>query len=144
MNAPHPIPLRRDRNADRAEAERLVGELYKQVSLVNEAAERETSTVALAELTRLSTDLRFAADLLYAYQAGLAVVDPAPVTGCYLVERIDVCHALPGESETVLMWSAAAPSEPWLGWWDGTGWWYVDTQPAVDITHWAHRPGVGQ
>lgn len=121
MNAPHPTPLRRDRNADRAEAERLVSELYKQVSLVNEAS-----------------------DLLYAYQAGLAVADPDPVTGCYLVERIDVCHALPGESETVLMWSATAPSEPWLGWWDGTGWWYVDTQPAVDITHWAHRPGVGQ
>lgn len=119
MNAPHPIPPRRDRQADRAEAERLVGELYKQVSLVNEAAERETSTVALAELVRLSTDLRFAADLLYAYQAGLAVAEPDPVTGCYLVERIAVAIDLPK-----------------------TGHWVMAWEPALGVTHWAHRPGV--
>lgn len=144
MNAPHPTPPRRDRNADRAEAERLVGELYKQVTFVNEAAERETSTIAMAELRRLSTYLRFAADLLYAYQAGLAVVEPDPVTGCYLVERVNALEHQPGEGETVLMWSSAAPAEPWLGWWDGMVWWYVDTSPAHDITHCARRPGVPQ
>ena len=143
MNAPHSIPLRRDRHADRAEAERLVGELYKQVSLVNEAAERETSTVALAELTRLSIDLRFAADLLYAYQAGLAVAEPDPVTGCYLVERIAVATDLPEVFEWVLVWSDCDPHSPaWLGLFDGLQWWYVDSEPALGVTHWALRPGV--
>lgn len=144
MNAPHPTPLRRDRNADRAEAERLVGELYKQVTLVNDAAERETSTLALAELVRLSTDLRFAADLLYAYQAGLAVAEPDPVTGCYLVERIAVATDLPKSGRWVMVWKDGDPDSPWLGQFDGLQWWYVDSEPALGITHWAHRPGVPQ
>lgn len=144
MNAPHPIPPRRDRQADRAEAERLVGELYKQVSLVNEAAERETSTVALAELVRLSTDLRFAADLLYAYKAGLAVAEPDPVTGCYLVERIAVAIDLPKTGHWVMVWTDGDIDSPWLGWFDGLQWWYVDSEPALGVTHWAHRPGVPQ
>lgn len=143
MNAPHPTPLRRDRNADRAEAERLVGELYKQVTLVNEAAEHETSTLALAELVRLSTYLRFAADLLYAYQAGLAVAEPDPVTGCYLVERIAVATALPEAGHCVLVWTDGDDS-PWLGQFDGLQWWYVDSEPALGVTHWAHRPGESQ
>jgi hypothetical protein len=144
MNAPHPFPPLRDRQADRAEAERLVGELYKQVTLVNDAAERETSTIALAELVRLSTDLRFAADLLYAYQAGLAVADPDPVTGCYLVERIAVTTALPDEGSWVMVWTDGEGESPWLAQFDGLSWWFMDSEPALSVTHWAHRPGVPQ
>lgn len=147
MNAPQTIPPRRNMNADRAEAERLVGELYKQVTLVNETAETTTSPIALAELDALSTNLRFAADLLFAYQAGLALSTPDPVTGCFLVERIAVADGNPDTTEIVLIWTqpeSGMGDGPWLGYWDELGWWYVDTTLATHVTHWARRPGVGQ
>lgn len=147
MNAPQTIPPRRNMNADRAEAERLVGELYKQVTLVNETAETTTSPIALAELDALSTNLRFAADLLFAYQAGLALSTPDPVTGCFLVERIAVADGNPDTTETVLIWTqpeSGLDDGPWLGYWDELGWWFIDATIATHVSHWARRPGVGQ
>lgn len=146
MNAPLPTHVPRNRDADRAEAERLVGELYKQVTLVNETADVTTDPVALAELNRLSTDLRFAADLLFAYQAGLAVSTPDPATGLMLVERIAVVAEQPPAFEVVLIWMAdtvIGARYPWLGHMDdGGNWWYVDSGIAQGVTHWAYRPGV--
>ena len=145
MNAPLPTHVPRNRDADRKEAERLVGELYKQVTLVNETADVTTDPVALAELNRLSTDLRFAADLLFAYQAGLAVSTPDPATGLLLVERIAVVAEQPPAFEVVLIWMADkfGGQYPWLGHMDdGGNWWYVDSGIAQGVTHWAYRPGV--
>lgn len=145
MNAPFPTHVPRDRDADRKEAERLVGELYKQVTLVNETADVTTDPVALAELNRLSTDLRFAADLLFAYQAGLAVSTPHPATGLLLIERIAVVAKQPPAFEVVLIWMADKCGGwlPWLGHMDdGGNWWYVDRGFAKGVTHWAYRPGV--
>lgn len=145
MNAPLPTHVPRNRDADRAEAERLVGELYKQVTLVNETADVTTETIALAELNRLSADLRFAADLLFAYQAGLAVSTPDPATGLMLVERIAVVAERPPVDEIVLIWMAdkLGGQLPWLGHMDERGgWWYVDSGAARGVTHWAYRPGA--
>lgn len=145
MNAPLPTHVPRNRDADRAEAERLVGELYKQVTLVNEAAATTHDTLALAELDRLSDDLRFAADLLYAYQAGLAVSTPDPATGLMLVKRIAVVTERPPVDVIVLIWMADkfGGQLPWLGHIDERGgWWYVDSGVARGVTHWALRPGV--
>lgn len=145
MNAPTPsLDLPRDRAGVAAEARRLVGELYKQVALVKETAETSTDPVTVAELFALSTNLRFAAQLLFSYQAGLAVVEPDPLTGCFLVERIAVTTSLPPVNETVLIWSDdAGDRELWMGHFDGLSWWYVDSEPARHVTHWALRPGVG-
>ena len=145
MNAPLPTHVPRNRDADRAEAERLVGELYKQVTLVNETADVTTDPLALAELNRLSINLRFAADLLFAYQAGLAVSTPHPATGLMLVERIAVVAEPPPAYEVVLIWMAdrLGSQLPWLGHMDDRGdWWYVDSGFAKGVTHWAYRPGV--
>lgn len=122
MNAPLPTHVPRNRDADRAEAERLVG-----------------------ELNRLSADLRFAADLLFAYQAGLAVSTPDPATGLMLVERIAVVTERPPVDEIVLIWMSdkIGGQLPWLGHMDERGgWWYVDSGAARGVTHWAYRPGA--
>lgn len=144
MIAPSYVP--RDRDADRAQAERLVGELYKQVTLVNESMELELDPIILAQMTRMRDDLRFSADLLFAYQAGLAVTVPDPATGCFLVERIAVTDGLPDSSETVLLWVApesGLEDGPYMGYWD-QGWWMLDSSIATHVTSWARRPGVGQ
>lgn len=144
MNAPTPsLELPRDRAGVAAEARRLVGELYKQVALVKETAETTNDPVTVAELFALSTNLRFAAQLLFSYQAGLAVVEPDPVTGCFLVERVAVATDLPKTGSCVLVWTDGDDS-PWLGQFDGLQWWYVDSEPARGVTHWAYRPGETQ
>jgi len=145
VNARQPTPVRRDRSADIAQAERLIAVLFKLAAeLASAAADEPTTEPIRAELDLAATDLRFAADLLGACAGGLALFEPDPVTESYLVERIAVTQGLPPVDVTVLVWSDEPRDLPWLGYFDGLEWWYVDAEPGQQITHWAHRPGVGQ
>ena len=73
MNAPM-MPLnRRDRDADRPEAERVVAVLYEQIGEINKIVAGEEDAATIAELERLRDDLRIAGDLLCAYASGLAL-----------------------------------------------------------------------
>lgn len=131
----------RNRDADRVEADRLIAMLRVQVASINEVAESEDDPQALGEMVHLATDLAFAADLLGAYAAGLALANPDPITGAHLVERISPNEGLPDVEETVLVWSDESSEQPWLGWFDGLAWWYVDSAPIRRIDSWAYRPG---
>lgn len=82
-----------------------------------------------------------AAALIDTYQAGVTLVTPHPLTGAYLVERINPSERLPDNTETVLVWSDSEDNLPWLGWYDGTAWQYVDSTPIQNVTGWAYRPG---
>ncbi|MBS0367605.1 MAG: hypothetical protein JSS57_00225 [Proteobacteria bacterium] len=145
MNAPLPKFQLRDPDADRDEAERLIGMLYEQVTWIDEAAQCERDPAVIAQMHTIGSDLRFAADLLGAYAAGLALSTPDPLTGAYLVQRIAVTDELPDSDETVFLWSSDGEDRrPWLGWYDGVGWWFIDSSPAVHVTHWAHRPEGAQ
>lgn len=145
MNARQPIPLRRDRSTDIAQAERLIAMLFKLAGeLASAAADEPTTEQIRTELDLAAADLRFAADLLGACTGGLALFEPDPVTESYLVERTAVTLGLPPVGLTVLVWSDEPGDLPWLGYFDGLEWWYVDAEPGRYITHWAYRPGVSQ
>ncbi len=131
----------RNRDADHAEAERLIAMLRMQVASIHEVSANEDDPRTLAEMVQIATDLAFAADLLGAYAAGLALATPDPITGAYLLERISPDEAMPDTDETVLVWSDESSDQPWLGWFDGLNWWYVDSMPITRVDGWAYRPG---
>lgn len=142
MNAPH-----RNRDADRAEAGRLMSVLSGMSVDVTGTANSTEHAPTAAELRRMAIDLSFAADLLGAYAAGLALSTPDEVTGDFLVERFSVEEGNPDTTETVLIWTepeSGLDDGPWLGYCDELGWWFVDSTIATHVTHWARRPGVGQ
>lgn len=129
MNAPAQTP-RRGIDADRAEAERLI-KLLRTYS-------RDAMTAAICET---SMQLGFAAELLRAYATGLALATPDPETDAFLIQRMQPETAQPDREDTVLIWTAGEPETPWLGYYDGARWWYVDALPASNVTGWAYRPG---
>lgn len=131
----------RNRDADRAEAERLIAMLRVQVASINQVIEEGGFEIDLEALPPIATDLAVAADLLGAYAAGLALATPDPITGAHLLERISPDEAMPDTDETVLVWSDESSDQPWLGWFDGLNWWYVDSAPVKRVDGWAYRPG---
>ena len=147
MNAPM-MPLnRRDRDADRPEAERVVAVLYEQIGEINKLLAGEEDAATIAELERLRDDLRIAGDLLYAYANGLALATPDPVTQACLVERFALADRPAPVDEVLLIWMSDELDcrLPWLGHLDERGqWWFVDSGMARNVTHWAYRPEVCQ
>ena len=147
MNAPM-MPLnRRDRDADRPEAERVVAVLYEQIGEINKLAAGEEDAATIAELERLRDDLHIAGDLLCAYAAGLALATPDPVTQACLIERFALAHQPAPVDEVLLIWMSDELDcrLPWLGHLDERGqWWFVDSGMARNVTHWAYRPEVRQ
>lgn len=137
----------RNRDADRAEAERLIAMLREQVASIDEAIRDEDDEPIFNEMARISTELTFAADLLGAYAAGLALATPDPITQAFLVERrLAIDEDLPPVDEIVLIWLGQADrlgsDLPWLGHRDERGqWWFVDSGIARGVIYWAYRPG---
>ena len=143
MNAPHPTHVPRNRDADRAEAERVVAVLYEQIGEINKIVAGEEDAATIAELVHLRDDLRIAGDMLCAFANGLALATPDPVTGCLLVERFALADRPAPVGEILLIWMAdkLGGQLPWLGHMDERGgWWYVDSGMARGVTHWAYRP----
>lgn len=137
--------IRRDRDADRPEAERVVAVLYDQIGEINKIVAGEEDAATIAELERLRDDLRIAGDMLCAFANGLALATPNPVTGCFLVERFALADRPAPVDEVLLIWMADKLDcqQPWLGHQDEYGqWWYVDSARARKVTHWAYRPEV--
>lgn len=147
MNAPTMPLTRRDRDADRPEAERIVAVLYEQIGLINDSFGPDDDPEIRAAMERLRDDLRIAGDLLYAYANGLALATPDPVTQACLVERFALADRPAPVDEVLLIWMADELDchLPWLGHQDEYGqWWYVDSARARNVTHWAYRPEVRQ
>lgn len=147
MNAPMMPLIRRDRDADRHEAERVVAVLYEQIGEINKIVAGEEDAATIAELERLRDDLRIAGDLLCAYAAGLALATPDPVTQACLVERFALADQPAPVDEVLLIWMSDELDcrLPWLGHLDERGqWWFVDSGMARNVTHWAYRPEVRQ
>lgn len=141
MNAPAPH-IRRNRDADRAKATELVtqlGAIARQIAPGTD--DSHMTTEQLAGLRETAAQIGFAADLLGAYAAGLALATPDPITSAYLVERYTPAEAMPEIEETVLVWTDE-DDDPWLGWFDGLTWWFVDAMPISRVKAWARRPGV--
>lgn len=138
----------RNRDADRAEAERLIAALRVQVASINDVVRDEEDEQSQGEMVRIATDLAFAADLLGAYAAGLALSTPDPITQAFLVERIAVIDDVPPVDEIVLIWQAeiiGGAALPWLGHRDERGtWWFIDSGVARSVVYWAFRPGRPQ
>lgn len=147
MNTPMMPLIRRDRDADRPEAERVVAVLYEQIGEINKLVAGEEDAATIVELERLRDDLRIAGDLLCAYAAGLALATPDPVTQACLIERFALANQPAPVGEVLLIWMAESSDEgrPWLGHIDADGqWWFVDGCVARNVTHWAYRPEVRQ
>ncbi len=147
MNTPMMPLIRRDRDADRPEAERVVAVLYEQIGEINKIVAGEEDAATIAELERLRDDLRIAGDLLCAYAAGLALATPDPVTQACLIERFALANQPAPVGEVLLIWMSdeLPPTLPWLGHLDERGqWWFVDSGMARNVTHWAYRPEVRQ
>lgn len=147
MNTPMMPLIRRDRDADRPEAERVVAVLYEQIGEINKLVAGEEDAATIAELERLRDDLRIAGDLLCAYAAGLALATPDPVTQACLIERFALAHQPAPVGEVLLIWMSDELDchLPWLGHLDERGqWWFVDSGMARNVTHWAYRPEVRQ
>ncbi len=145
MNALNTPVIRRDRDADRPEAERVVAVLYAQIGEINILLAGEEDAATIAELVHLRDDLRIAGDMLCAFANGLALATPDPVTGCFLVERFALADRPAPVDEVLLIWMADELDGhlPWLGHQDEYGqWWYVDSARARKVTHWAYRPEV--
>ena len=147
MNTPMMPLIRRDRDADRPEAERVVAVLYEQIGEINKLVAGEEDAATIAELERLRDDLRIAGDLLCAYAAGLALATPDPVTQACLIERFALANQPAPVGEVLLIWMGDELDchLPWLGHLDERGqWWFVDSGVARNVTHWAYRPEVRQ
>lgn len=147
MNAPMMPLIRRDRDADRPEAERVVAVLYEQIGEINKIVAGEEDAATIAELERLRDDLRIAGDLLCAYAAGLALATHDPVTQACLIERFALANQPAPVGEVLLIWMSDELDcrLPWLGHLDERGqWWFVDSGMARNVTHWAYRPEVRQ
>lgn len=143
MNTPMMPLIRRDRDADRPEAERVVAVLYEQIGEINKIVAGEEDAATIAELERLRDDLRIAGDLLCAYAAGLALATPDPVTQACLIERFALANQPAPVGEVLLIWMSDELDcrLPWLGHLDERGqWWFVDSGMARNVTHWAYRP----
>lgn len=142
MNAPAQ-KVARDRDADRAKATELVtqlGAISRQIA--PSTTDRHLTDQQLSDLRETAAQIGFAADLLGAYAAGLALATPDPITNAYLVERYTPAEAMPDIEATVLVWTDDDDDGPWLGFYDGITWWYVDAMPIRRVKAWAHRPGV--
>lgn len=133
--------LLQDPEAARAEANRLIAALHAEAGDIERTLHETFSEPDMLVLAQRSADLTFAGMLLEAFVSGLALSTPNPATGAYLVERFTASERLPDNTETVLVWSDSEDHLPWLGWYDGTSWWYVDSTPIQNVTGWAYRPG---
>ncbi len=134
-------PLLQDPDAARAEANRLIAALHAEAAGIERTLQETFSEPDMLVLAQRSADLTFASVLLEAFVSGIALSTPNPATGAYLVERINPSERLPDNTETVLVWSDSEDNLPWLGWYDGTTWWYVDSTPIQRVDGWAYRPG---
>lgn len=85
-----------------------------------------------------------AASLLDSYRAGVALVDPHPITAAELVRWVSVDAALPDADITVLL-VIAGDDEVRLGFYDGAEWRDADGMPIHgQVLHWADMPAGPQ
>lgn len=85
-----------------------------------------------------------AASLLDSYRAGVALVDPHPITAAELVRWVSVDAALPDADITVLL-VITGNDEVRLGFYDGAEWRDADAMPIRgQVLHWADMPAGPQ
>ncbi len=95
-------------------------------------------------LTGEADTMADAASLLDSYRAGVALVDPHPITAAELVRWVSVDAALPDADITVLL-VIAGDDEVHLGFYDGAEWRDADAMPIHDqVLHWADMPAGPQ
>lgn len=135
----------RDRNAPNADdiqfaAQRLTTWLQDASVRVASVAKNESRTVS-DRLQSAATTLSDCAALVQLVADGRLIVKPDDVN-VFVMERHAVEQVSPPPYSYLIVWSYPEPENPWVGLFDGIGWWSINDTALQHVTHWAHFPGV--